>query len=180
MTPSSVRQVLYEGRYVNLVTRDGWEYVERNRSSGVVLIVAVTEDRKLILTEQHRKPVGKAVLELPAGLVGDIPGEENESLETAAERELFEETGYRARHWTRLIEGPVSAGLSSEVITFLGARGLQKLGPGGGDANEDITVHEVLVDDVPSWLESRQSRQLMVDPKIMVGLFFVQNDPLER
>ena len=51
-------------------------------------IVAVTSDGRLLLVEQFRIPVGKNVIELPAGLVGDLPGQEEESLKLAAQREL--------------------------------------------------------------------------------------------
>ena len=45
---------------------------------------------------RHRWPVRTHCIELPAGLVGDVAGQEGEALEVAARRELLEETGYEA------------------------------------------------------------------------------------
>ena len=56
----------YRGRYLDLVERDGWEYSTRSNASAVVVIVAVTRDRRLLLVEQFRKPVGARVIDLPA------------------------------------------------------------------------------------------------------------------
>src|SRR5215217_1288754 len=87
-----------EGKRVRLVRRGDWEFVTRKKSSGIVAIVAVTDDYKLVLVEQYRPPVAKSVIELPAGLAGDEAGHEQEDLLTAARRELLEETGYEASH----------------------------------------------------------------------------------
>ena len=166
------REVLAEGHHLRLVRRDGWEYTERTRGTGVVVIVAVTDDGRLLLTEQHRTPVGTPVVELPAGLAGDRAEDVAEDLKTAARRELLEETGYEADAFERLAEGPPSAGLSSEVVTFLRATGLRRVGPGGGDQHEAITVHAVPLGEVPGWLDAVARRGCLVDPKVYAGLYF--------
>src|SRR5205085_12602765 len=89
--------VLYDGKHIQLVRRDRWEYARRKNLTGIVAIVAVTGDGKLILVEQYRPPVGARGIELPAGLAGDAAGEESEALAAAARRELLQETGYGAR-----------------------------------------------------------------------------------
>lgn len=170
------RQVLAEGAFLRLVRAGGWEYVERTRLSGIVVILAVTDDRRLILTEQFRKPVGKRVIELPAGLAGDVEGAEGEALATAAHRELQEEAGYEAAEMVFLTEGPPSAGLSTEMITFFRARGLKPCGAGGGDGTEDILVHGVRLDEVAAWLELRRKEGLLIDPKVYAGLYFVERE----
>ena len=64
-------KVQWEGKYIRVVTRGGWEYVERCGGVGAVVILAET-DGKVILIEQSRVPLGgRMSLELPAGLVGD-------------------------------------------------------------------------------------------------------------
>jgi ADP-ribose pyrophosphatase len=164
------RRVLAEGRHVRLVDEDGWEYVERNAATGIVVIVAVTGDDRLLLVEQFRPPVAARVLELPAGLAGDVVGHEQEALATAARRELLEETGYQAGELTWLAQGPPSAGLSSEVVSFFRASNLRRAGPGGGDASEAITLHEVALGSLDAWLRERSQAGILVDPKIHAGL----------
>jgi nicotinamidase/pyrazinamidase len=163
---------LGQGRFLRLVSRAGWESVERVGSSGVVAIVAVTDERELILVEQYRPPIGRNVVELPAGLVGDGAGGATEDERAAAHRELLEETGYAAEHLEYLTEGPSSAGMSSERIVFYRARGLRHTGPGGGDGSEDIRVHLVPLERATEWLRERQRRDVDVDPKVFAGLHF--------
>jgi len=166
-------RVLAEGRFLRFVDDGGWEYVTRPNATGVVVIVAVTPDDRLILVEQLRPAVRARVVELPAGLAGDIAPYGGEPLEAAAHRELVEETGYAADEMVRLAEGPVAVGVASEVVTFFHARGLRRVGPGGGDANESITVHEVPLKDLRAWLSEKQKQGAMVDPKLFAGLYLI-------
>jgi ADP-ribose pyrophosphatase len=170
--PTSHDKVLWEGRHLKMILRNGWECVERPGVTGIVGIVAVTDDNKLVLVEQYRPPVGGPVVELPAGLVGDVAGQAEEGLEDAARRELEEETGYRAEKLERLCEGVPSAGMSDEVITLFLATGLRKTGPGGGDESEDIVVHEVPLVDVMDWLSLQEQRGVRIDLKVYTGLWF--------
>jgi ADP-ribose pyrophosphatase len=165
--------VLHEGRFIRMVRRDGWEYVEHPGISGIVVVVAVTDDGKLLLVEQLRRPVQRRVLELPAGMVGDLPGQRDEDFTLAARRELQEETGYDAASFERLMAGPYSPGRSSDLYTFYRARGLRRVGEGGGDEHEDIVVHEVPMEGIDAWLEARSAEGLLIDPKIYAGLYFI-------
>jgi ADP-ribose pyrophosphatase len=167
-------QQLYEGDFLRLLRRGHWEYAERTNSNGVAVIVAATAENKLLLVEQHRYPVNGRVIELPAGLVGDI--EADESLLEAAKRELIEETGYRAGEMEIACTGPVTAGLSNEVSSFCVARNLERIGPGGGDESETITVHEVPLADIDRWLATRSS-EVAIDPKIHIGLRLLESTP---
>ena len=118
-------------------------------------------------------PVGARVIELPAGLAGDLPGARDEDFREAARRELLEETGYEAESIEFLCEGPPSAGLTSEIQTLLRATGLRKTGPGGGDESEDITVHAISLDQLDAWLTAAVERGCLIDPKIYAGLYFL-------
>jgi ADP-ribose pyrophosphatase len=167
-------ETVAEGKFIRLVRQGKWEYVKRKGVAGIVAIVAVTDDRKILLVEQDRPPVGKRVIELPAGLAGDVAGHEDEELAAAARRELLEETGYEAREMTRVAEGAASAGISDEVITLFLATGLRKTGEGKGDGSEEITLHEVPLDEVVEWLDARVREGKLVDLKLYSGLFFAQ------
>jgi ADP-ribose pyrophosphatase len=174
--PLSVEsEVLFEGRYLRLKRKGHWEFVERCRTSGIVAILAITNDQELILVEQLRAPVNAKVIELPAGLVGDIMGKEHESLRIAAKRELLEETGYEAEQMEYLMEGPPSAGLSSEVVTFFRARGLRKISDGGGDKAENIIVHAIPVAALRPWLTGKAMAGFLVDYKIYAALFLTSS-----
>ncbi|HET6328994.1 MAG TPA: NUDIX hydrolase [Planctomycetaceae bacterium] len=166
------RVVLGAGRFLRLVHANGWEFVERVRATGVVAIVAVTADGELILTEQFRPAVAGSVIDLPAGLAGDGPG--TEELVTAARRELIEETGYDARRLTLLAHAPTSPGLTTEVVSFFRARGLKKVGTGGGIEGEKIEVHAVKLDRADAWLRRRSRAGIQIDCKVFAGLHFAQ------
>lgn len=167
---SGDREIVWQGRYLQVARRGTWEYVTRQGTTGVVGIVAITEDRRIVLVEQYRPPLGARVIELPAGLVGDRAGQEQENMEEAALRELQEETGYAAGEMVRLAEGVSSAGLSDECITLFLARGLRRTGDGGGDGSEEITVHEVALTGIAEWLEERRREGLAIDLKIYAGI----------
>ncbi len=170
-------QVVWQGRYLQAVVRDGYECIERRDISGIVGIIAVTDDRRLVLVEQFRPPVQARVIELPAGLVGDTAAFKGEALEAAARRELLEETGYQAREMAPVAAGAASAGLSAEMMTLMLARGLTKVGGGGGDEHEDITVHEVPLAGLLDWLRQRQAKGAVIDLKVYCALAFCGQTP---
>jgi ADP-ribose pyrophosphatase len=167
------RRVVWQGKHLEVVVDRGWEMVARRRITGIVCLVPLTPSGEIVLIEQERRPVGRRVIELPAGLVGDEPGQEDESLESAAARELEEETGYRAERVERLFDGVVSAGLSDESIAFYLASGCRRVGPGGGDGSEDITVHVVPLDEALGWIEARRRTcGVTADVKMLAALHF--------
>ena len=159
-------ETIYEGRFLRMSSRNGWEFVQRVNSSGVVGIVAITDERELVLVEQFRKPVGRTVIELPAGLAGDDRNRRGESLIDAAKRELLEETGFEAANWEPIGHGYTSAGLSDEAVTLFLATGLTQTGKGGGDGHEDIAVHLIARESVQEWLRKRVAKGVGVDLKV--------------
>ena len=152
----------WEGKFIAAKTRGRWEYVGRTRDIRAAAIIALDEDadgtRHVILVSQYRVPLGRFCLEIPAGLVGDDDGAEGELATAAAERELEEETGYRAARMEVLGEFYSSPGMVSECFTLLRATGLTKVSEGGGLPGENITVHRValneLSDFVAKWREA--------------------------
>jgi len=168
-------QELGRGRFLRLVRRGSWEFAHRVDCHGVVVVVAVTPARELVLVEQERPVVGGRVLELPAGLAGDDAEKAGEDLVVAAQRELLEETGFEAGRWEELFEGPVSPGMTSELLTFYRATELERVGEGGGDHAEDIQVHCVPVDEVEAWARARAADTgVRIDPKVFLGLYFAR------
>ncbi len=165
-------KLVYCGKFLQFKMKGTWEFVERDHGTGVVAVLAITERRELVLIEQLRVALGKRIIELPAGLAGDVAGEEHEALAVAAQRELREETGYEADAMEYLTEGPSSAGLTTEMITFFRANGLRKVGPGGGDSNENIVVHLVPLAEFDAWIAGKLREGCVVDYKIYAALCF--------
>ena|ERR1051326_3099175 len=164
---------LYSGKFLALVKEGRWEYVDRIGATGAVIVVAVTNEQKLLLVEQYRIPVHARTIELPAGVIGDELGGGDECHATAAKRELLEETGYSAERIETLSTGPASSGLTSEVVTLLLASGLKRLHAGGGVGHEKITVHEVHLKEVHEWLAAKANAGLLIEPKVYAGLYFI-------
>ena len=166
----SDKKTEFEGKRVFVFTRDGWEFVERKSAKEAVAVVAVTDDGKLVLTEQYRRPVDRRVIDLPAGLIGD----EDDGADAAAtaRKELEEETGYRCRAVERLAGGPTSPGITSEIVQLYRATGLAREGDGGGVEGENITVHLVPLRDIESWLREKEKDGVLIDLKVWSGLYF--------
>jgi ADP-ribose pyrophosphatase len=130
----------------------------------------------VVLVERHRIPVDAPVIELPAGLVGDLPGEADEPLETAARRELLEETGYEAGQLTRLVRTVSFAGLTDEAVMLLRARDVRKVGPGGGDGSEKIVVHPVPLTQIDAWLDERIAAGQPTDGRFFAAIYFIRRN----
>jgi ADP-ribose pyrophosphatase len=162
---------IFEGKHVIVLERDGWEFVERKRGKSAVVILAVTDDNRILFVEQFRRPVNARVIEFPAGLVGDQGVDEDPA--ESAKRELEEETGYACAGVERLTSGPTSPGITSETVAFYRARGLEQRGTGGGVGNEDITVHRVPRDAVGGWLKQKEDDGILIDVKVWLGLWWL-------
>ena len=171
MPEQTALTTVYAGRHLSMVVRGDWEFATRNTKRPSVGIVAITSAGKVVLVEQYRPPVSRPVVELPAGLAGDVSGAEDEALVEAAKRELLEETGYVAARWTELGSGYTSPGLTDESIVLFLAQGLTKQSAGGGDGSEQITIHEIPLDAVAGWLHANE---LSLDLKLLAGLYAAQ------
>ncbi|MBN1942958.1 MAG: NUDIX hydrolase [Phycisphaerae bacterium] len=163
--------VLAEAKYFTFVRQGNWEYIQPRNFTGVVLIVPITDDGKVVLIEQYRVPVKARVIEIPAGLIGDKADFADEDHLLGAKRELHEETGYEADRMELLSSGAPSAGSNSVMLSIFKATGLRKTGDGGGDHTEDITVHEVPLPLVRAWLEKRRAEGNVIDLKVYAGLY---------
>lgn len=162
-------EVRWQGRFITAKTRGRWEYVARSRGIRAAVILA-TEGNEVILVEQFRVPLGRPCLELPAGLIGDEEGDDGEHALGAAQRELEEETGYRAANWEVLGEFYSSPGMVSESFTMLKASGLTKVGPGGGVNGENIVVHRVSLAELETFIADRRAHGTGIDVRLLMLL----------
>ena len=160
-------EIVWQGKFIAAKRRGRWEYVSRTRGVKAAVILAIV-DGDVLLVEQFRVPLGRACLELPAGLVGD--DEEGEAVETAALRELEEETGYRAERVVSLGEYYSSPGMVSEYFTLLRAEGLTKTGEGGGVHGEDIIVHRVPIAELSAFVAAKRAEGMAMDVKLLLLL----------
>lgn len=164
------KKIVWQGNFMSAVEihyRDAkgivrtWEALERVGIDGIVVMVAVTPADTVILEKQFRPPLGRDVIELPAGLVD--PGE---SMEEAAKRELIEETGWSAKNLSFLAEGPISTGASTEILRAYICTGLAYVGKSGGDDNEIIEVIETPIRSAQEFLRNAQTQGTLVDLKV--------------
>ena len=137
------------------------EYI---RHSGAVAVVALRDDGQMVLVRQHRHPVGKVLLELPAGRLD--AGEETLA---CAMRELREETGYTASEWAYGGAIHNAAAYSSESIWIWFARGL-RAGPVQLDEGEFVETVCLPVGE----LQALADREELPDVKTQIGLQWLQ------
>lgn len=161
-------EIMWQGKFVTAKRRGRWEYAGRARGIRAAAIVAIDDEGHVLLVEQYRVPLGRVCLEIPAGLIGDHEGQEDEDATTAAIRELEEETGYRAGHMEVIGEFYSSPGMVSEAFTLLRAHDLVKVGEGGGTESEDITVHRVKLSQLPQFVAEWRKRGHGVDVRIAI------------
>jgi ADP-ribose pyrophosphatase len=167
-------EIVAQGRFLRFVRRGRWEYVTRKGASGVVVVAAMTDEGNVLLVEQFRPPIGRRVIELPAGLAGDVEGTADEPLSEAANRELLEETGYRAARLEHVFTGPSSAGLTDEMVSLFVAAGLDRVSPGGGVEGEEIVIHEIPLAQIDRWLADRTQEGCLIDVRVYAGLYFLR------
>ncbi|MGQ9570615.1 MAG: NUDIX hydrolase [Thermodesulfovibrionales bacterium] len=164
------RKILWEGRFLRCILTTyvdssgiirEWESFERVNCKGIVVIVPITEEEKVILTRQFRPPVNEYVIEFPAGL-----NERGDPLEEVSRRELLEETGYSAKEIIFIGKGPLSSGSSGEVLTAFLAKGLEFKGIGDRDETEDIEVIKIPIEEIYDRLSILGSEGNLIDLKI--------------
>jgi len=142
-----------------------WEAFQRIGVRGIVAVVPFTVTGDVLLIKQFRPPLGRYVVEFPAGL-----NDRDERLEDVARRELLEETGYRADTLTAVAEGPLSSGASTEILTVYFADNVVYTGKQTLDDVEEIEVISLPLDGFHKHLLSLQDDETYLDLKIP-GMF---------
>lgn len=169
MADEHPEEIMWSGKWITAKRRGPWEYVTRARGIRAAVIVPLDGDH-VILVEQYRVPLGLRSIELPAGLIGDDAGREDEDPLAAAKRELVEETGYAAATWHDCGTYATSPGMTGESFALLKATGLTKVGDGGGVPGEDIVVHRVAISDLPARIAQFRAAGCAIDVKLLAVL----------
>lgn len=161
---------VHEGKFLTL-KRDTVELPDGKHATrefvehpGAVMILPVFDDGRVLLERQFRYPVGRVLLEFPAGKL-----DPNEDELTCAKRELQEETGYTAREWTFLTRIHPVISYSTEFIDLYLARGLT-----AGDAQlDDGEFLETFIADqaqLMNWVKDGS----ISDVKTIIGVFWLE------
>ena len=161
---------LHEGKFLTL-KRDTVELPDGKHATrefvehpGAVMILPVFDDGHVLLERQFRYPVGRVLLEFPAGKL-----DPNEDELTCAKRELQEETGYTAREWTFLTRIHPVISYSTEFIDIYLARGLAA---GDAQLDEGEFLETFIADEAQlmSWVKDGS----ISDVKTIIGVFWLE------
>ena len=135
------------------------------RHPGAVMIIPLLDAEHVLLERQFRYPLGRAIVEFPAGKIdaGEPPFE-------CARRELLEETGYTARRWSYLGGLHNAIAYSDEKIEIYLAEDLERSGSGTLDAGETLEVFEAPWRQLLEWVRDGS----VTDVKTMVGAFWLE------
>ena len=119
---------------------------------GAVAIIAITPENKIVMVEQFRKPLGRTIVEIPAGKL-----EKGEKPEATAKRELEEETGYTCSNLQLLISFYTSPGFADELVHLFIAEDLEKLKIAAElDEDEFLDVIEVTLEEAQEMVQNKR------------------------
>lgn len=171
------RELIHRGRYlefrIDTIRRADGSSGTRDvvGHPGAVAVLAVDDDRRVLLVRQWRIPAARAMLEIPAGTL-DVHDGVIEDPDLAARRELEEETGHRAASWRKLAEFWTAPGFASELMHLYlatgiaGAAGDDRLVP---DEDERLELQHVTIDEAVAMVE----RGEVADAKSILGILWL-------
>ncbi|MEO8406740.1 MAG: NUDIX hydrolase [Chitinophagaceae bacterium] len=131
-----------------------------------VTALALTEDGKVIMEKQYRHAIGEVCIEIPGGCVDDT----DVNLGDAIARELLEETGYAFSSYEYLGKISANPSTNSNLMHMFLAKGGKKVSAQHLDANEEIDVELVSIEDLKKMLKDHSLLQAMHVTCIMYGL----------
>lgn len=131
---------------------------------GAVAVIALTDAGELVMERQYRYPLGRDMIEIPAGKID--PGED--PLATA-QRELKEETGYTAAHWRHVATIHIAIAYSNERIEIYLAKDLRHEGAKLDD-EEFLEVFTLSPAAALAWVREGK----ITDSKTVAGLFWAE------
>ena len=120
-------------------------------------VIAVTTDGRMVMVRQYRHALGQTCFEIVAGVT-----EQGEDPETAARRELQEETGYAGGRWLKLMEVSSNASTCTNMTHCFLAMGVEKIDGQHLDDTEDIEVWLFREDEVRRMLEQGDIKQALM------------------
>jgi ADP-ribose diphosphatase len=133
---------------------------------GGAVVVGVTNENKIVLVKQHRYPMNKILIELPAGKL-----DKDEDPQLCAARELEEETGYRSNKLEKLGSIFTTPGYSSEELHIYIALDLDKGNHNREEGEEEMELLEYTLEEIEIMVADNQ----IVDGKTISGIFLYQN-----
>jgi len=122
-----------------------------------VTAVALTTDGKFIFERQYRHASGLTLMEIPGGCVDA----EDKDLESAIARELMEETGYQFSQFEYLGKTSANPSTHNNWMHFYLATGGEKIDVQHLDANEEIEIHLLTIEEVKAMLKNNELLQSM-------------------
>jgi ADP-ribose pyrophosphatase len=130
---------------------------------GFASVMPITEDGRVVLVHQWRQPLSTFTLELPSGGV-----DQGEDPLAAAKRELFEETGFRARGLEHLVSIHTSTGRTDEVCHLFRCRAVRDPGGPRPEPTEFIRVVELSFEEALKGI----AEGAITDAATVVGLLW--------
>lgn len=163
---------IFEGRIIKVrvdeVVLPNGETSKREivKHPGAVAVIATTDEGKIVLVEQYRKAMEKALVEIPAGKL-----EQGEQPETTAIRELEEETGYVCEKMELIASFYTSPGFADEIVYLYEAKGLKKKeNKAALDEDEFVELMEVTLEEAMELMKE----QRIHDAKTMYAVQYLQ------
>ncbi len=138
---------------------------------GAVAVVAITQDKKVLLVTQFRKPMEKDLIEIPAGKL-----EKNEIPLECAKRELLEETGHEAKNWRELFTIYTSPGFSNEKVVIYLATNLVKTLDTPMDSEEITSIDLISISEVLKLIQANKIEDAKTVAGILAARVFYENE----